>query len=69
MPATMILRDKQYEVKPGMTVRHALEKIGVPGEAVLATKEGELITEEEILKEGDVIKLVSVISGGNGMLA
>jgi sulfur carrier protein ThiS len=66
MPATIILRDKQYEVKPGMTVRHALEKIGIPGESVLATKGGELITEEEILKEGDVIKLVSVISGGNG---
>jgi sulfur carrier protein ThiS len=41
-----------------------LEKIGVPAESVLPTREGELLTEDEILKDGDVIKLVAVISGG-----
>jgi sulfur carrier protein ThiS len=64
MPVTFILRDKQYEVRAGMTVRHALEKIGIELESVLATREGELITEDEILKEGDLIKLIAVISGG-----
>jgi sulfur carrier protein len=65
MPATIIFRDKQYEVKPGMTVRSAIQKIGVPLEAVLATRDGELIMEEEILQEGDVITLIAVISGGD----
>jgi sulfur carrier protein ThiS len=64
MPVTFILRDKQYEVRAGMTVRHALEKIGIELESVLATRDGELITEDEILKEGDLIKLIAVISGG-----
>lgn len=58
------LRDKEYQVKAGMTVRHALSKIGVDPHAVLATKEGELITDDIILRAGDVIKLIAVISGG-----
>ncbi len=64
MSVKFILRDKEFEVRPGMTVQHALEKIGVPAETVLPTREGELLTEDEILKDGDVIKLVAVISGG-----
>jgi sulfur carrier protein ThiS len=60
----LILRDKEYEVKSGTTVRHALEKIGANSESVLATRDGELITDDEILHAGDVIKLVAVISGG-----
>ena len=64
MPVKVILRGKEYEVRPGMTVSHALEKIGVLPESVIVTREGEMITEDEILNPGDVIKLVSVISGG-----
>jgi sulfur carrier protein ThiS len=64
MPVILILRDKQYEVKPGMTLRHSLIKIDVPPETVLAIREGEMITEDEILKDGEVIKLIAVISGG-----
>jgi sulfur carrier protein len=60
----LILRDKEYEVKPGMTLRHSLEKIGMLPEAVLAVREGEMITEDEILKDGEVVRLVAVISGG-----
>jgi len=64
MTVKLILRGKEYEVKSGTTVRHALEKAGVNSESVLATRDGELITDDEILHEGDVIKLVAVISGG-----
>jgi sulfur carrier protein ThiS len=31
---------------------------------VLATREGELITDDEILRPGETIRLVAVISGG-----
>ncbi|MBN2550191.1 MAG: MoaD/ThiS family protein [Anaerolineales bacterium] len=65
MTVTLILRGKEHEVKPGMSLVHSLEKIGILPEAVLAIREGQMITEEEILKDGDVIKLVSVISGGS----
>ena len=64
MPATICLREKTYEVRAGMTVRDALIKVEIPPEAVLPTRAGELITDDEILREGDEIRLVSVISGG-----
>ena len=62
--ATLILRDKQYQVPAGITVKKALRQVGIPAESVLPTREGELITEDERLRPGDVIKLVAVISGG-----
>jgi len=64
MTAKLILRDQEYQVKSGMTLRDALMKIDVNGESVLATRNGELITDDVLLQEGDVIKLVAVISGG-----
>ena len=60
----MILRGKEHEVRPGMTLRAALLKIDVQPEAVLAIRQGEMITDDEIIKDGDVIKLIAVISGG-----
>jgi sulfur carrier protein len=51
-------------VKPGMTLLSALHKINVVPESVIATREGEMILDDEILKDGDVVKLIAVISGG-----
>jgi sulfur carrier protein ThiS len=61
----LMLRDKEYEVKPGMTLQHALQKSSILPESVIATRAGEMILEDEILRDGDVIKLVAVISGGS----
>jgi sulfur carrier protein len=61
----LILRDKEYEVRPGMTLLSALQKIDVVPESVIATREGEMILEDEILRDGDVVKLIAVISGGS----
>ena len=61
----LILRDKEYEVKPGMTLLSALQKSEIVPESVIATREGEMILEDEILKDGDEIKLIAVISGGS----
>ncbi len=61
----LILRNKEYEVNAGMTLLSALKKINVIPESVIATKNGEMILEDEILKEDDVIKLIVVISGGS----
>jgi len=62
--ATIFLRGKSFECKTGMTLRDSLIKLEINPETVLATRRGEMITDEEILKEGDVIKLIAVISGG-----
>ena len=60
----LVLRDKEYDVKPGMTLLSALEKSNILPESVIATRDGEMILEDEILKDGDVVRLVAVISGG-----
>lgn len=64
MTVKLILRKQEFEVRAGMTLLAALKKCNVLPESVLATRNGEMIEEDEILKEGDVIKLVAVISGG-----
>lgn len=60
----LILREKEYKLRPGMTLLSALEKCDILSESVIATRNGELILDDEILNDGDEIKLVSVISGG-----
>lgn len=57
-------RNKQWELTAGMTVRDAILKCGLNPEQVLAVRSGKLINEATILKDGDEIKLVAVISGG-----
>jgi len=65
MTVKLILRDKEYEVKPGMNLLDSLRKINILAESVIATRDGEMILEDEILKDGDVVKLIAVISGGS----
>jgi hypothetical protein len=50
-----------------MTLLSALQKIAVIPESVIATRAGEMILDDEILKDGDVVKLIAVISGGAGI--
>ena len=64
MTARLILRKQEYEVQEGMTVRSALLKLGIEPESVIPTRDGELITDDEIIKKDDLIRLVAVISGG-----
>ena len=64
MTAKMILRKKEFYISHRMTVRKALQKLNIEPDSVLATRNGELITDDEIIKENDEIKLVPVISGG-----
>jgi sulfur carrier protein ThiS len=64
MPAKIIFRDKEFDIRPGKTLQFVLVRLEIQPEAVLATKNGEMITEDIIIKDGDVIKLIPVISGG-----
>lgn len=66
MTAKLVLRGKEFEVKSGMCLRDSLLKIDVVPESVLATRDGELITDDEILHNGEIVKLIAVISGGSG---
>lgn len=60
----LILRNQEYEVRSGMTLLDALKKIDLLPQTVIATRDGELIVEDEILQDGEVVKLIAVISGG-----
>ena len=60
----IIYRDKTWEVKPGSTVRHIIEKADLNPESILAVRNGKLINDETLTQDGDVIKLVAVVSGG-----
>jgi sulfur carrier protein ThiS len=51
-------------MKPGSTVRHVIQHVGLNPESVLALRDGTLINEDTLTREGDTIKLVAVISGG-----
>jgi sulfur carrier protein ThiS len=65
MSAIIILRKQEFEVKHGMTVRKALQKLGIEPDSVLATLNDELITDDEIITQDTVIRLIPVISGGS----
>ena len=64
MSAKIVLRKNEYIVRHGMTIRSAILKLELQPESVLPTRNGELISEEDIIQEGDVITLIPVISGG-----
>jgi sulfur carrier protein ThiS len=60
----LVLREKTYEVKAGMNLLSALKKCDIVPESVVATLNGEMILDDEILNDGNEVKLISVISGG-----
>ncbi len=60
----IVYRNKKYESKPNITARDALKKVGIEPESVLVVVNGKLTTDDVILKDGDAVKLVAVVSGG-----
>ncbi len=60
----LTFRNKKFQVKENMAARDALKKIGVEPESVLVVVNGKLTTDDVILTEGDQVKLVAVVSGG-----
>jgi sulfur carrier protein len=57
-------RKQEWELDGSLTVRQAIEKAGLNPQSVLAVRDGELITEDTRLRDGDEVRLVAVISGG-----
>lgn len=64
MPVTLILRKKEYTVEGTVTVKDALKQLGLSPESHLVVRDGQLLTENDALRNGEVVKLVAVISGG-----
>ena len=57
-------RDKQWELDGRWRVRDVIKEVGLIPQAVLAVRNGKLLTEDTMVDKEDEIKLVAVISGG-----
>lgn len=66
MPVKLIVRTTEYEVPAGQTLEQAIRQIDLYPESYLALRDGEMIAADEILREGDTVKLIAAISGGSG---
>ena len=62
------LRNKELEIDytKDLTVRKLLKQLDLLPETYLCVRNGDLLTEQELIKDGDTIRLVPVISGGSG---
>ncbi|MFH1771094.1 MAG: MoaD/ThiS family protein [archaeon] len=55
---------KNIEKKFSGKVSSLLKTLKINSDTVLVVKNGELITEEDSVKDSDMVKILSVISGG-----
>ena len=60
----IIYRDQEWELHGRRRVRDAIKEVGLLPQAVLAVRDGKLLTEDVTLSEDDEVRLVAVISGG-----
>jgi sulfur carrier protein len=62
----LVLRKQEYELEgKSIQVKQALEQLSLSPEAHLLVRNGDLLNENDWLKDGDVVKIVAVISGGS----
>lgn len=52
------------KVDLGSTISDVLDILGINRETVLVKLNGEVVVEEERLKDGDVVEVIAAISGG-----
>jgi sulfur carrier protein ThiS len=64
MAVIVILRGEEHLLPAPLTLAEALRLLELPPELYLAVRNGELISEDTLLENGDRVQLVSVISGG-----
>lgn len=57
-------REETVELPDGATARQLLEKLDINPVEVILSRDNELITDDEELRDNDTIKILSVISGG-----
>jgi len=61
----IIYRDQEWELDGRRRrVRDAIKEVGLIPHAVLAVRDGKLLTEDVMLEDKDEVKLIAVISGG-----
>lgn len=66
MTITFILRKREIplEIEKTLMVKEALMRLGFSIDTHLVVRDGEMLNENEALRDGDRVKLIPVISGG-----
>jgi sulfur carrier protein ThiS len=64
MTIKIIVRNKIFEIQEEKKLKFALLELDLMPESYLAVRNGEMINGEDMVKHGDEIKLIAVISGG-----
>jgi len=63
----LTLRKQEFQLDgSSIQVKTALQQLKLSPEAYLLVRNGELLNENDWLKDGDEVKIVAVISGGCG---
>jgi sulfur carrier protein len=62
--ATIKYRGKEHTVRANLPVIKAVKMLKIPLNSHLIIRNGELITEDELILPGDRIEMLPVISGG-----
>lgn len=61
---TLVLRGKNITCRAKIMLRKALKEKNISVSAYLAVRSGDLISDDKMIKPGDLIELIPVISGG-----
>lgn len=64
MTVTIKTREKEYTVRGDRPLYRILEDLELSPQAYLAMRDGVMLTGDERILKGEVVELVSVISGG-----
>ncbi|KPL82686.1 hypothetical protein SE15_11420 [Thermanaerothrix daxensis] len=64
MSVVLILRKQEFKIEGTITVKEALKRLNLSPESHLVVRNGELLNENDVLRDGDVVKIVPSISGG-----
>jgi sulfur carrier protein ThiS len=60
----IVYRDQAWELPGRRRVQDTIREVGLIPHAVLAVRDGRLLTGDLMLEEEDEVKLIAVISGG-----
>ncbi len=67
MSIRLVLRKQEFQLdEKSIQVKQVFRQLNLSPEAHLLVRNGELLNENDWLRDGDEVKIVPVISGGTG---
>lgn len=66
MSIKVFIKNKEYllEETDDLTVNKVFKRFNLLPEGYLCVRNGELLTEKDLLRDGDILRFIPVISGG-----